>query len=420
MSGASPPTRSATTGSAATWRRSASSTRTPSPRPNRSGRAPSTEGMPDMPAALQAVESLAEGVTPSRPALLGLTAMQATTTTRSPTWSMCRSSRWARPGPSASSDGCSGIWPVGADARHRQGADPEKILNKPEKLTDREFSIMRRHTVDGPEILRRTPEMPILAPVIAFEHHLRLDGTGYPIGAHRGALNLGTMMCAISDIFDAMRSQRNYQQAFPPTASSPCSNATTAPSSTSAWFAGSCSSSASIRRGLVRLSTARSRSCRGSTRRTRTGRGCASCSTLEGRRLNLPFERNLWEPARAGEEPDSVVSPLGSRRLRDRSLELPSGVNSAIMSEASRTLLVAALSLAAGFTWQGLRTAAMPVVVPESPRGRAASRTGRGVDPRGLRRHPTWDSRRLANTCPAPAWTSHSALGLRAGFRPRQ
>ena len=40
-----------------------------------------------------------------------------------------------------------------------------------------------RHTVDGAEILRRTPEMPILAPVVAFEHHLRLDGTGTPIGA---------------------------------------------------------------------------------------------------------------------------------------------------------------------------------------------------------------------------------------------
>jgi putative nucleotidyltransferase with HDIG domain len=92
---------------------------------------------------------------------------------------------------------------------------PKEILNKPDKLTDQEFTIMRRHTVDGAEILRRTPEMPILAPVVAFEHHLRLDGTGYPIGALRGALNLGTMLCSISDIYDAMRSQRAYQQAFP-------------------------------------------------------------------------------------------------------------------------------------------------------------------------------------------------------------
>ena len=50
---------------------------------------------------------------------------------------------------------------------------PKEILNKPDKLTDDEFVIMRRHVVDGAEILRRTPEMPILAPVVAFEHHLR-------------------------------------------------------------------------------------------------------------------------------------------------------------------------------------------------------------------------------------------------------
>ncbi len=74
---------------------------------------------------------------------------------------------------------------------------------------------MRRHPIEGAEILRRTPEMPILAPVVAFEHHLRLDGTGYPEGAKRAALNLGTMICSIADVYDAMRSQRAYQQAFP-------------------------------------------------------------------------------------------------------------------------------------------------------------------------------------------------------------
>ena len=92
---------------------------------------------------------------------------------------------------------------------------PKDILNKPEKLDDREFAIMRQHTVDGAEILRRTPEMPMLAPVVAFEHHLRRDGTGYPVGVKRTALNLGTMLCSIADVYDAMRSQRLYQQAFP-------------------------------------------------------------------------------------------------------------------------------------------------------------------------------------------------------------
>jgi len=89
------------------------------------------------------------------------------------------------------------------------------VLNKPDKLTDAEFTIMKRHTVDGAEILRTTPDMPTLAPVVAFEHHLRLDGTGYPLGITRPTLNVGTMLCSIADVYDAMRSQRAYQQAFP-------------------------------------------------------------------------------------------------------------------------------------------------------------------------------------------------------------
>ncbi|RPH57423.1 MAG: HD-GYP domain-containing protein, partial [Acidobacteria bacterium] len=92
---------------------------------------------------------------------------------------------------------------------------PPEVLNKPDKLTDEEFTIMKRHVVDGAEILRRTPEMPALAPVVAFEHHLRLDGTGYPDRVSRPTLNVGTMLCSIADVYDAMRSQRRYQQAFP-------------------------------------------------------------------------------------------------------------------------------------------------------------------------------------------------------------
>jgi len=92
---------------------------------------------------------------------------------------------------------------------------PAEILNKPAKLDDKEFAIMRRHTVDGAEILRRTPAITPLAPVVAFEHHLRIDGTGYPLGVVREPLNLCTMLCGIADVFDAMRSQRVYQESHP-------------------------------------------------------------------------------------------------------------------------------------------------------------------------------------------------------------
>jgi len=92
---------------------------------------------------------------------------------------------------------------------------PSEILNKPDKLTDEEFTIMKRHVIDGAEILRSTTDIPPLAPVVAFEHHLRLDGTGYPNGVVRPKLNLATMLCGIADVYDAMRSQRRYQQSFP-------------------------------------------------------------------------------------------------------------------------------------------------------------------------------------------------------------
>ena len=91
---------------------------------------------------------------------------------------------------------------------------PGEIPNKPERLSDDEFAIMQRHVVDGAEILRHTTEMPTIAPVVALEHHRRLDGTGYP-NAGQAPLNLATQLCSVADVYDAMRSQRAYQQAFP-------------------------------------------------------------------------------------------------------------------------------------------------------------------------------------------------------------
>jgi putative nucleotidyltransferase with HDIG domain len=88
---------------------------------------------------------------------------------------------------------------------------PLEVLNKPDKLTPDEFAIMKRHVVDGAHILRRTPEMPALAPIVAFEHHLKQDLSGYPEGIGSRQLNLCTMIVSISDVFDALRSNRAYR-----------------------------------------------------------------------------------------------------------------------------------------------------------------------------------------------------------------
>jgi putative nucleotidyltransferase with HDIG domain len=174
------------------------------------------EGMPDAPAALQTVEGLAEAVTQNRTALMALTAMRSydnytfTHMVNVSILAMAQARALGIDGRLLREFGMSALMHDIGKVR-----TPKEILNKPDKLTDDEFVIMRRHVVDGAEILRRTPEMPILAPVVAFEHHLRLDGSGYPFTVQRAALNLGSMLCAIADVYDAMRSQRIYQQAHP-------------------------------------------------------------------------------------------------------------------------------------------------------------------------------------------------------------
>ncbi len=175
-----------------------------------------SEGMPDADASWNVVDSLAEEVSHNRTALLALTALKSYdsyTFTHMVNVSILTMGQ-------ARGLGIEGalLREIGLAAlMHDIGKvrTPSDILNKTEKLTDREFEILRRHTVDGSEILRRTPSLPTLAPIVAFEHHLRLDGTGYPVGVSRPSLNLGTMLCGIADVYDAMRSQRVYQEAFP-------------------------------------------------------------------------------------------------------------------------------------------------------------------------------------------------------------
>jgi putative nucleotidyltransferase with HDIG domain len=89
---------------------------------------------------------------------------------------------------------------------------PTEVLNKPERLTADEFDQMKRHVVDGAHILRRTPEMPALAAVVAFEHHLRQDLSGYPEKIGHRELNLCTQIVSIADVYDALRSKRVYRE----------------------------------------------------------------------------------------------------------------------------------------------------------------------------------------------------------------
>ena len=175
-----------------------------------------TESQPDATVARTMVDGLAQAVSQNRTALLALTTLKNydnytfTHMVNVSILTMGQARSLGIDGPLLREFGLAALMHDIGKVR-----TPLEVLNKPDKLTDEEFTIIKRHVVDGAEILRATPDIPALAPVIAFEHHLRIDGTGYPHEVKRSSLNLGTMLCSIADVFDAMRSQRAYQQAFP-------------------------------------------------------------------------------------------------------------------------------------------------------------------------------------------------------------
>ena len=176
----------------------------------------STEGKPDATMAGAMVDGLAQAVAQNRTALLALTTLKNydnytfTHMVNVSILTMGQARGLGIDGPLLREFGLAALMHDIGKVR-----TPLEVLNKPDKLTDAEFAIMKRHPVEGAEILRKTPDIPALAPVVAFEHHLRLDGAGYPNGVTRPSLNVGTMLCSIADVYDAMRSHREYQQAYP-------------------------------------------------------------------------------------------------------------------------------------------------------------------------------------------------------------
>lgn len=92
---------------------------------------------------------------------------------------------------------------------------PDKILNKPDKLTDEEWEHMRDHSAHGALYILKLDGIPKLAFLAALEHHIRYDGSGYPHLGKDWRPNIVSQMIAISDMFDAMRSRRPYKAPKP-------------------------------------------------------------------------------------------------------------------------------------------------------------------------------------------------------------
>lgn len=91
-----------------------------------------------------------------------------------------------------------------------------KVLLKPGKLSDDEFSEMKRHTELGYAILKDEPFVPLLAAHCAFQHHERLDGSGYPRGIRDGEIHDFAKWIAITDSYDAMTTNRVYRRGMLP------------------------------------------------------------------------------------------------------------------------------------------------------------------------------------------------------------
>lgn len=108
-----------------------------------------------------------------------------------------------------------------ASALHDVGkiAIPGEILNKPGRLTDEEFAIMKTHTLIGASMLEALPvhqEEPLIkkAYEICRWHHERYDGRGYPDGLKGDEIPISAQIVALADVYDALTSERVYKKAF--------------------------------------------------------------------------------------------------------------------------------------------------------------------------------------------------------------
>lgn len=93
---------------------------------------------------------------------------------------------------------------------------PAAILKKPGKLTDAEFAEMKKHAEHGFRLLKDEPGIPLLAAHCAYQHHERLDGSGYPRGLRGNEIHEYAKWIGLVDSYDAMTTSRIYRRPLLP------------------------------------------------------------------------------------------------------------------------------------------------------------------------------------------------------------
>lgn len=92
---------------------------------------------------------------------------------------------------------------------------PDRILNKPGKLTADEFSVMKEHTTLGYRMIRNARNVGDIPAIVAYQHHECFDGSGCPLGIKGQEFHQYAQIAAIADKFDALTADRIYRPAFP-------------------------------------------------------------------------------------------------------------------------------------------------------------------------------------------------------------
>ncbi|KAF0113944.1 MAG: response regulator, partial [Rhodospirillaceae bacterium] len=93
---------------------------------------------------------------------------------------------------------------------------PYEVLNKPGRLNDAEFTVMRKHVTNTVRYIDACATLPKGIGIIAAQHHEKLDGTGYPNGLKGRDINELARMAAIVDVFSALTDRRCYKEPMVP------------------------------------------------------------------------------------------------------------------------------------------------------------------------------------------------------------